>query len=466
MGEKKQALTSVAEHLNRRSGFTFKTDTLASKAKATGKRYLVFDASRPGFGVRVNPDGGRSFVFRYRLEYRQRLMTLGAFDVFTDAVKAWEKARDTVRDVRHQRRQGQGVADPMEARRRSRATLLEVERSALTCDEAVTEFLKARRHEAERRAKGKASSGAGLRERTAKAYERILKADFLPHVRVKDRKLRDLTRDDVIAILDDVNKRGAAAADQTAGAIASLCTWAVKARVIADSPARDLPTYYAYKPRDRVLKEEELTALLPLLDGDLMRSGRLPKLALLLTLATGQRSGELLALEWRDVDTAARILTIPAKVAKSNKAHRVPLSGIALEIVGELRALAGGSRWLFPGDGDDPAAPLQQQTVGVMLRRSAKLLQRHGIAAFTPHDMRRTCRTQLSALGVPEMIGEMILNHALPVSKVQQAYAHHSHEDAMRDALDKWSARLCDLRGRPAAPPAVIAFPTRGAEAA
>jgi integrase len=48
-------------------------------------------------------------------------------------------------------------------------------------------------------------------------------------------------------------------------------------------------------------------------------------------------------------------------------------------------------------------------------------------ATFAPHDLRGTCRTQLSALGVPELIAELILAHEIH-SAIAKSYAHHSFE--------------------------------------
>jgi hypothetical protein len=62
------------------------------------------------------------------------------------------------------------------------------------------------------------------------------------------------------------------------------------------------------------------------------------------------------------------------------------------------------------------------------------------------------------------MIAEMILGHALP-GKVEGRYAHHSFESQMRNALDALTSHLCELRGRPAAPPNVIPLPVRAVSA-
>jgi integrase len=56
------------------------------------------------------------------------------------------------------------------------------------------------------------------------------------------------------------------------------------------------------------------------------------------------------------------------------------------------------------------------------------------------HDLRRTARTNLAALGVPDLVAEMILGHAK--RGLQRVYDQHRYEPEMREALEKWAARL------------------------
>jgi len=438
--------------------FTFKTDTLSKIRPDPMRRFTVWDSSRAGFGLRVAPGGRRVYVLRYRHAGKQHLMALGQFATFDAARDAYDDATKRVRAARVARHEGRAESHPLEERRNNRFGLIATEREALTCQQAVEQFLAMRRQDGVRRAAGKGTAEPGLRESTAALYEGIFVSDFLPFV--KGRLLHSLTSVDIRAILDRVNERSPSTADVLRNAIKGLYSWAIRRRLLDAHPAKDLPKYHVSPIRDRTLDTAELAALLKLLDGDAMRSGRLPKLALELSLATGQRTGELLKLEWRTVDFAARVLTIPRGTAKSGKALRVPLSPLALEIVGELLAEKRG-RYLFPGD--DPSATMQQQAIHKMVTRSAPLMRRHGIKDFRPHDMRRTCRTELSALKVPEMIGEMILGHAV-AGKTEARYAHFSFEGEMRDALDKLSTHLCELRGRPAATPNVIPLPVRAIE--
>ncbi len=40
----------------------------ADRAEARSKRYIVWDAELPGFGLRVMPSGARSWVVKYLIE--------------------------------------------------------------------------------------------------------------------------------------------------------------------------------------------------------------------------------------------------------------------------------------------------------------------------------------------------------------------------------------------------------------
>src|SRR5262249_20271895 len=81
--------------------------------------------------------------------------------------------------------------------------------------------------------------------------------------------------------------------------------------------------------------------------------------AIRLMLVTGQRRGEVLGMEEREIDRAAGQWTIPSERSKNGRPHVVPLSPLALSIIdappakdekGDTRASALESRsnWVFP----------------------------------------------------------------------------------------------------------------------
>ena len=59
------------------------------------------------------------------------------------------------------------------------------------------------------------------------------------------------------------------------------------------------------------------------------------------------------------------------------------------------------------------------------------------------HDIRRTVRTKLSALRIPEEVREAVLAHARP--GIKGHYDMHHYLDEKRDALTQWAAKLRDI---------------------
>ena len=54
------------------------TDALVRSLKPKGQRYEVYDASQPGFGIRVATTGALSWVLLTRDNGRRKRVTLGA----------------------------------------------------------------------------------------------------------------------------------------------------------------------------------------------------------------------------------------------------------------------------------------------------------------------------------------------------------------------------------------------------
>jgi len=70
--------------------------------------------------------------------------------------------------------------------------------------------------------------------------------------------------------------------------------------------------------------------------------------ALEFLILTAARSGEVLGATWLEFDLEAALWTVPATRMKAGKAHRVPLSKPALEIVAALRNVRT-SNYVFRG---------------------------------------------------------------------------------------------------------------------
>jgi integrase len=276
--------------------------------------------------------------------------------------------------------------------------------------------------------------------------QRVLEHDVLPEWQGRD--ARTITPREVVELLDKIVARGSRVmANRTAGLLGQLFKFGIHRAIVDDSPVKLLYRPGGReRPRERAFSDAELKAFLGNLD-DACRFQRLPHVLRLLLL-TLQRRGELALAEWREFDFTARTWTIPDAHAKRGKGHVVPLSAWAIEELQKLKVMAGGSRYLLPNA--DKSAPADPKYITRSVARCLNRFKKHGVAAFTAHDLRRTGRTGLAKLGVKTEIGERVLNHAR--DRIEATYDVHGYIDEKREALEKWSrylTGLCDSKVAP-----------------
>lgn len=195
--------------------------------------------------------------------------------------------------------------------------------------------------------------------------------------------------------------------------------------------------------RDRVLSEEEIRTLAKLAP----EAGLLPstEAAIWIALATCCRIGELLGARWDNIDLSKGNWHIPAEHSKNGKAHNVTLSPFVMRQFMVVKALSSHSNWCYPNTKN--TGPVCSKTVtkqlgdrqrlpsqGILSNRSAnaKALLLSG-GKWTPHDLRRTGATIMTALGVLPEVAERCLNHT-EENKVKRIYQRHSYAKEMSEA--------------------------------
>lgn len=247
------------------------------------------------------------------------------------------------------------------------------------------------------------------------------------------RDARTIKPREVIELLDEIADRAPVMANRVAGILSQMFRFGIHRAIVETTPVQLLYRPGGKeKPRARVLSEDELTAFLRNLD-DACRFQRLPFIlrVLLLTL---QRRSELALAEWREFDFKAKTWTIPDSHAKTGKGHLVPLSDWAIEDLEKLKAMASGSRFVLPSA--DKSAPIDPKYITRSVARCLRRFKRHGVDAFTPHDLRRTGRTGLARLRIRADIAERVLNHTR--ERIEATYDVHDYIDDKREALEKW----------------------------
>lgn len=124
----------------------------------------------------------------------------------------------------------------------------------------------------------------------------------------------------------------------------------------------------------------------------------------LLSLNTGLRRGEVLALEWDAIDFDRSILTVRAATAKSSKTRHIPLNGLTKDMLTAWNDWTGGNRCVFEGPAGGPMHDVRTAWEGVL--KSA------GIKNFRWHDLRHTFASWLVIQGVDLNTVRELLGHA------------------------------------------------------
>src|SRR5262249_18483737 len=81
----------------------------------------------------------------------------------------------------------------------------------------------------------------------------------------------------------------------------------------------------------------------------------------------------------------------------------------------------------------------------LMLEELRKNDAKATLPPFVLHDCRRTVRTRLSSLRVPDIVAEQVIGHG--PKGLQRVYDQHRFVDEMREALGAWNVKLRTIVG-------------------
>jgi len=265
-------------------------------------------------------------------------------------------------------------------------------------------------------------------KRSTEQDARILHKDIIPVL--GDRPVVQITRRECTAVIDRVQQRCASEmAARTHAVLRRLLQVAVERGIREDNPASRMGVRQG-EPRDRVLGTAELADWWPRVLSDAPPA---PRLALALVLATGQRLGEVLALEPREIDRVDQLWLMPAAKAKNGHAHTVPLTEWATGLIFEARSLWPGSQYVIPVSADTVRTHMHATVAAAEIDRA------------TPHDLRRTVATWLGRLGYNRTVQDKVLNHV--DQSVGAIYDRYAYLDEKRAALEAWAERFRQITG-------------------
>ena len=256
----------------------------------------------------------------------------------------------------------------------------------------------------------------------------------------------EITVADLARLLDGIKKRAPAAANDLLRFTRRIFAFGVRRRMVPSNPTADLsPRLDAggtERARNRALNLDELARLFEAIRKTPSFGGE-NLLGVRLLLALCVRKGELFGSRWSEFDLIGRsdrrpVWHLPADRTKTNEALDIPLVPTVVSWLRTLHTLADRSEWAFPRrkhDKHQRAPQVSFDTLNVAMARV-----HHDLMHFTIHDLRRTARTHLAALGVRREVAERCLGHKL--GGVEGTYDRHDYYKERRAALGQWTALL------------------------
>ncbi len=394
--------------------------------------YFTWDATLPGFGVRVQPSGRKVYVVGFRAQgsRRFRRVTLGRHGAIT-IEQARQLAKQHLGDV---------------AKGEDPASQRVTARNAPTVAELGVDYL--------------AHVEALRSPATTRKYREQWEAYVVPMFGT--RKVASITLADVAKLHRKLSDKPVTA-NRVAALLGAFFSYAGRQGAIPThvNPTRGLERY-AEKGKERFLTPAEFSAL-----GDALakaekvglvapehlrrqkggknrpKSADVPTpadpfaiAALRLMALTGARSGEVLSLRWDAVDLERGFLRLG--MTKTGPSVR-PLGGAAKELLANLPHVQGNPH-VFPG-----------RVKGAHLDNVKRLWSSVRVAAGLPdvrlHDLRHSFASGAAAAGQPLLVIGKLLGHRQVSTSAKYA---HLADDPMRRAADETAGAIA--RAMAAAP--------------
>jgi integrase len=395
-----------------------------------------------GLYLQITAGDGKSWLFRYRLDGRDREMGLGTAD--HDGRRGGvtlAEAREKVAAARRLLREG---LDPVTHRQEERAA----RKAAVAAAAAPTHTFQAAA-EAMLAAREKGWSNPKHRAQ----WEATLRTYAYPNIGAAD--VAAITTDDVLDLLRPVWSRAPETASRLRGRIEAVLDFArVRGWRHGENPARWRGHLAEVLPKPQKVKRVEHRSSLPWREMPsfleaLEERGGLAAQALAFVILTAARTGEARMAQWQEIDWEQAVWTIPAERMKARRRHRVPLCAASLAILEASKGNARGPASLIFPSPTRHSVPLSDMTLSAVIRRMnedakgevPRWRDAEG-RPVVPHGFRSSFRDWAGETREDgREVAEAALAHTVR-NKAEAAYARSDLLEKRRVLMEAW-ARWC-----------------------
>jgi integrase len=416
------------------------TASVAAAAKPRQRRYSIWDSEIAGFGLRISPNGVRTWIVKYRTNgggrtAPQRMLTLGPYTALSST-----EARQRARKVKADASLGGDAASALTAQRRE-----------VTIEQLV-EFYANNGLFVQRGIR----LGQPMKAQTAQYTLARLRNHVVPLLGKK--RLADLTEGDVERFARDVAARrtartvrfgartrivrgGEGAARKVIRDLSALISFAQHERLIVHNPVATSNVRKTDNRRERYLTLAELGRLGAALE-EIEAAGANPKAVAIIRLwvLTGARRNEIAGLRWREVDLDRGLMTLDD--TKTGRSVR-PLGAAALKLLKSRHQTSFDSNaFVFPAERGDGFYTGTKRIWPLVTTRA-------DLKNVTPHTLRHTLGSVAASSGEALLMIGSMLGHSN--ARSTQRYAHVDRDPA-RLATDRATRLLADALGLTANP--------------
>jgi integrase len=378
------------------------TELYVRSARAEASAFNTWDTHQRGLVLRVQPSGHRAWKAVYRRSGRPRWLHLGdaraigLADARRLAARAMLKAAEG--------------SDPVAEKR--------AERGAGTFAELAQRYL---------------NEWAKKKNKSWRQADFLVRRYLLP--RWGKLQAKNIVRSDVRAMMAKI--AAPVLANQVLAAASAIFSWAIRMEVIAVNPCAKVDRNET-RSRERILNDTEVAQFWSAFDA----AGLVRSSALKTILLTGQRPGEVAHMRKEHVKDGwwempgEPIAKLGWPGLKNKQSHRVWLSAPVRAILAEvIDADDAATGYVFAGPrGKAVKLPAAMRAVCAQLGVNEKV---------TPHDLRRTNGSTITALGFGRDAMNRIQNHR--EGGIASVYDRHHYSEENRRIMETVASHILGL---------------------